>query len=157
MERLGEYIYLQIRGCYDISDALSGDEEKKQHPRFAADYINRCKPTRTASLGIMPHPLEHCSVGWGWRIHWLPFCRGVIHPNVCSVHDNEQLELWGMRSITSLPSLPCPLCPGDVTPDRTLFIGQIELNWELMLNWIAWNRTVLTWKLGTYAKLNCLE
>ena len=25
-----------------------------------------------------------------------------------------------------------------------------------MLNWIAWNRTVLTFKLRTYAKLNCL-
>ena len=27
----------------------------------------------------------------------------------------------------------------------------------LMLNWIVWNRTVLTFKLRTYAKLNCLK
>ena len=37
------------------------------------------------------------------------------------------LELWGMRSIPSLPSLPGPLWPRVVVPDRFLFIGQIEL------------------------------
>ena len=26
-----------------------------------------------------------------------------------------------------------------------------------MLNWIVWNRTVFTFKLCTYAKLNCLK
>ena len=26
-----------------------------------------------------------------------------------------------------------------------------------MLNWIAWNRTVLTFELRTYVKLNCLK
>ena len=44
------------------------------------------------------------------------------------------LELWGMQSISSLPSLPGPLWPGVVAPDRVLSMGQIELNCVLMLN-----------------------
>ena len=38
------------------------------------------------------------------------------------------LELWGMQSTPSLPSLPGPLWPGVVGPDRVLSMGQIELN-----------------------------
>ena len=52
------------------------------------------------------------------------------------------LELWGMRSIPSLPLLPGPLWPRVVAPDRVLSLGQIELNCVLMLNWIAWDGTV---------------
>ena len=37
------------------------------------------------------------------------------------------LELWGMQSIRSLPSLPAPLWPKVVVPDRVLSLGQIEL------------------------------
>ena len=44
-----------------------------------------------------------------------------------------------------------------VAPDSVLSIGQIELNCVLMLNWITWNRTVLTFKQCTYAKMNCLK
>ena len=51
-------------------------------------------------------------------------------------------ELWGMRSTSSLSSLPGLLCSGVVASDMTLPMGQIELNCELFLNWIAWNRTV---------------
>ena len=29
--------------------------------------------------------------------------------------------------------------------------------WWLMLNWLFWNRTVLVFKLLTYAKLNCFK
>ena len=43
-------------------------------------------------------------------------------------------EPWGMRSTSSLPSLPDLLWPGVVAPDRVLFMGQIELNSVLMLN-----------------------
>ena len=35
------------------------------------------------------------------------------------------LELWGMRSTPSLPSLPDPLWPGVVAPDRVLSMGQM--------------------------------
>ncbi len=37
------------------------------------------------------------------------------------------LELWGMRSISLLPSLPGLLCLGVVTPDRVLSMSQIDL------------------------------
>ena len=37
------------------------------------------------------------------------------------------LELWGMHSTPSLPSLRGPLWPGVVAPDRILSMGQIEL------------------------------
>ena len=54
------------------------------------------------------------------------------------------LNLWGMQSTPSLPLLPGPLWPGVVAPNRVLSMGQTELNCVLMLNWIVWNRTVLT-------------
>ena len=44
------------------------------------------------------------------------------------------LELWGMRSTPSLPSLPGPLWPGEVVPDRVLSTGRIEQECVLMLN-----------------------
>ena len=59
-----------------------------------------------------------------------------------------------MLSTPSLPSMPGPLWPGVVVPERVLSIGQIELKCVLTLNWIALNRTVLTCKQRTYAKLN---
>ena len=37
------------------------------------------------------------------------------------------MELWGMQSTPSLPSLPDSLWPGVVELDRVLSIGQIEL------------------------------
>ena len=36
-------------------------------------------------------------------------------------------------------------------------LGQRELNFVLTLNWITWNRTVLIFKLCTYAKQNSLN
>ena len=48
------------------------------------------------------------------------------------------LRLWRIRSTSLLPSLPGPLWPGVVGPDRVLSRGQIELN-------------------CAYAKLNCMK
>ena len=53
--------------------------------------------------------------------------------------DNEvqvMLEHWGMRSTPSLPSLPDPLRPRVIAPDRVLSIG------EMALNCIGWDGTV---------------
>ena len=36
-------------------------------------------------------------------------------------------ELWGMRSTPSLTSLPGPLWPGVVAPERVLYMVQTEL------------------------------
>ena len=69
--------------------------------------------------------------------------RGKTTPtNECPGYDTKQfdgevpviLELWGMRSTPTLPSLPGPLCPKVVTPDRILSMGQIVLNCVLILN-----------------------
>ena len=51
--------------------------------------------------------------------------------NDCLRYDTKQsdgeapvmLELWGMQSIPLLSSLPDPLWPGVVTPDRVLSMG----------------------------------
>ena len=89
--------------------------------------------------GILGHhmsiPLSNsacCPVSWGCRIHWLLLCKGVRPPsNECPGYDTKQshgdvpamLELWGMWSTPSLPSLPGPLWPGVVAPDRALSMG----------------------------------
>ena len=61
--------------------------------------------------------------------------RGKTPPNECPVNDTKQsdckalviLELWGMWSTPSLPSLPGQLWIGVVVPDRVLSMGQVEL------------------------------
>ena len=61
--------------------------------------------------------------------------------NKCPAYDTKQsdgktpvmLELWGMRSIPLLPSLPGPLRPGVVPLE------------------------IVSTKLPTYAKLNCMK
>ena len=75
-------------------------------------------------------------------------------PNECLGYDSEQcdseasvmLELWGMQSTPLLLSLPGPLRPGLVAPDRVLSMGLREVNCVLMLNWIVWNKTVYMYK-----------
>ena len=80
--------------------------------------------------------------------------RGKTPTNKCSGYDTKKsdgefpvfLELWGMRSISSLSSLPGPLWPKVVASDRDLSMGQTELNCVLMLNWILRNGIVWYWK-----------
>ena len=52
------------------------------------------------------------------------------------------LDLWGMQSTPSLPSLLGPFKPGLVAPDRVLSMCQIEVNCIFMLNLIDCYRTV---------------
>ena len=96
----------------------------------------------------------------------LHLCKRVrTYLNRCSEDDTKQsyvevpvmLELWGMWSTVSLSSLPGPLWPGMVAPDKVVFMGQIELKCRLVLNWITRNRTILIFKLRTNAKLSCLK
>ena len=44
------------------------------------------------------------------------------------------LELWGMRSTSSLSSIPGLLSPEVIAPDRVQSMGQIELKRVIMLN-----------------------
>ena len=105
----------------------------------------------------------YCSVGCGCRIHRLYLCRGVRLPNKFPRYDTKQsddeipvmLEFGGIRINRSLPAFPYPPYPRVVAPDGVLSVGQIELN--CVLNWITWNKTVLIFRLCTYAKLNCLK
>ena len=90
---------------------------------------------------------QTCPVGWGCRIHRLLLCRGVRPPpNECPGYDTKQsdgevpavLELWGMGSSPSLPSLPGPLWPGVVAPDKGPIYRLNRTNSILMLNRIVW-------------------
>ena len=76
---------------------------------------------------------------------------GYNSPNECPVYDPKQtngeasvmLELWGMQSTPSMPSLPGPLWLGVVATDRVLSVGQKELNCNYAkLNYL--NLTVFT-------------
>ena len=55
------------------------------------------------------------------------FGRYVLRPSSGDSEVPVMLELWGMWSTSSLPSLPGRLWPGVVAPDRVLSMGQIEL------------------------------
>ena len=124
-------------------------------------YFRADKPSEKSE-----HPLSlylSCPIGWDCRIHQLHLCRGVRHPNECPRYDTKKsdsevpvmLELWGMRSTPSLPSLPGSLWFGAVAPDKGPIYGLnrikpwfleftdfLLLNCVFMLNWIVWNRTV---------------
>ena len=121
--------------------------------------------TPTTAIQRGKTPATSGPVSWGCRVHRLLPCRGVKKPREIPRYNTKQSdgdspviqELWEMRNITLLPLLPGPLWPEVVTPDRVLSMGQIELNCVFMLKWIVWNGTVLTFKMSTYAKLNCLK
>ena len=75
-----------------------------------------------------------------WSHNVLNGCRNVTHlctqsDSFCHPgYDSKQsdgeapliVELWGMQSTPSLPSLPGLIWPGFVAPDRVLSVGQIE-------------------------------
>ena len=60
------------------------------------------------------------------------------------------LELWGMRSTPSLPSLPDPLWPGVVAPDKGPIYGLNRTK-----PWLLDFTVFLKFKLRIYVKLNC--
>ena len=71
------------------------------------------------------------------------------------------LKLLGKWSTPSAPSLPGPLWPSVVTPDKFLSMGQIELNCSYVqmncLKLTVSSFNCVNKKLCTYAKLNCLK
>ena len=101
------------------------------------------KNTLTASLHRDKTPTQRVSCNWHETIWWwgssnagaVGRCGGTLHYHRSQIHFGLEL----------------------VAPDRILSIGQIELKYVFMLNWITSDRTVLIFKLRTYAKLNCLK
>ena len=81
--------------------------------------------------------------------------------NECPRYDTEQSDgkvpvnagALGNVEYPFIVSLPGPLWPGVGTLDRVLSMGQIELNWEPMLNRVVWNRSVF-WHLNCVCMLN---
>ena len=67
------------------------------------------------------------------------------------------LKLWEYGVLLNCHRSQVHSGPRVVAPDRVLSMGQIELNSVLILNWITWNRSVLKFKLPTYAKVNYLK
>ena len=117
--------------------------------------LHLCRGVRHPQLNEWPRYDTKSSLaefGWGCRIHRLHLYRGVRSPNYYPISETNQsdgeapvmLELFGMLSTPSLPSLPVPLWHGVVAPDRVLSMDQIELNCVLTLNWIVCNRTAIT-------------
>ena len=64
-------------------------------------------------------------------VEYTDFFSAELPPQRVSCYDTKQsdggvtamLELWGMRSTPSLPSLPGPLWPGVVAPDKGPIYG----------------------------------
>ena len=87
------------------------------------------------------------SAGESCRILWQHICRRVrLLRRVSRIWLKQSyseapvmLELWGMRSILSLPLLPGPIWLGIVATDRVLSMGQLGLNCVITLSWIVWN------------------
>ena len=98
------------------------------------------------------------SAGGGCRIRRLLLCGEVrlLLPKIW-LWGSSYSRTLGDAEYPFIVSLPGPLWLEVVAPDRVQAMGQIELNCLLMLNWIVWNGIVLTSKLCTYAKLNCLK
>ena len=83
------------------------------------------------------------TVNWSCRIHWLHLCREFKKTTPrydIKPFDGKApviLELWRMWSTPLLPSLPGPLWPGVVAPDRVLIYGSNRTVWHL--NWVKIN------------------
>ena len=116
-------------------------------------WPNRLEPHNTANVSLQRGETPQ-QVSWIWHltIWWWD------SSNAGALRNVEYLFL--------LPSLPGPLFPevgagslwhGVVASERVLTMGWIEQNHLLRINWIVWNRTVLTFKSCIYAKMNCLK
>ena len=113
---------------------------------FVSIYVSKSVP-----IPLLNHRTNILSlfglVDSGCRIHQLHICTGVrLLQDECPGYDTKQsdvdapvmLEFWRMWSTPSYPSLPGPIWPGSLAPDRVLSRDQIELKCY-------------------YAKLTCLK
>ena len=83
---------------------------------------------------LSPPSINICPVGSGCRIHRLLHCGGIRQStNECPGYNTKQSD-GKVLVIPSLASLPGPLWPGVVEPDRVLSLSRIELNYILLIN-----------------------
>ena len=114
-------------------------------------------------LLLSTYEIGYCPVGGGCRIHRLQ--KGKTLPmNVLDMILNNPMmrfqQCWSFEEYEVPLHCHCSQVhsgSGVAVPDRVLSMGWIELNCVLMLNWIALNRIVLTFKLCTCVQLNCLK
>ena len=90
------------------------------------------KITLVIQFNVKSNLIHTCPVGWGCRIHQQYLYWGVRPTtNECPGYDTKlsdgvvpmMLELWGMWSTPSLPSLQGPLWPGVFANDRNRSMG----------------------------------
>ena len=98
------------------------------------------------------------SVGWDCRILRLHLYRGVrsaSHQRVSWIW-HYTIWRWSFSNDRALENAEYPFIA--ITPSSTLArSGSTLISCVLVLNWIAWSRTALTFKLHNYAKVNCLK
>ena len=103
--------------------------------------------------------LGSCPVSWDCRIRLLHIWSRVWFPTPrgCPGFDTKQadgealvmLELWGVRSTPSLPSLPGPLWLAVVAPDRVLRMDQIKLlTFKLWMN--EWLMVIVLFEIEVF-------
>ena len=144
------------KGCLRLLPSINtykSAEVSSSFPRFDLGVYFSQKGYFPLRIVISQESLQHsdiCPVGWGCRIRRLRLCKGIRPTNEYPGYDTKQsdgeapvmLEPWGMRSTPSLQSLPGPLCPGVVAPDRAMYMGQKELNCILIEIKLFWFLTV---------------
>ena len=88
---------------------------------------------KLVTMHMALHPKDDYPVDWGVAVEYTDCfsAEGVRPPQWVSWHDSKQsdgevpmmLKLWGLRSTPSLSSLPGPLWPGMVAPDKGPIYG----------------------------------
>ena len=119
-------------------------------------YLKCFSSENQSNVRTFNSPTENWPVALGWRIHRLILCKGLrlpSSPNDCSGYNTKQFNSEVLE-YSFIVFAPWSIL---ARSDWALWVKYVELNCVLMLNWIAWNWTVLTFKLRTYAKLNCLK
>ena len=101
---------------------------------FLQQYLYRC-----CFPWIIDHNIIHTIIVSRFTVGLKYSTRSLCPGYDIKLSDGEvpvMVELWRMRSIPLLPSLPGPLCPGvgSGSDDWTLSIGQTELYCVLILN-----------------------
>ena len=132
--KLSLQIYFDGEYYYTLLLYIPEKQKRRNNSHTSSTHVD---------LYYIPH-IFYCPVGWDCRIHWLLLCRGVRPPNGYG-YDTKQsdgevpavLELWGMWSTPSLPSLPGPLWPGVVAPgyDTKQSDGEVPAVLELWGMW----------------------